>query len=45
VVVRQVADRHGGNVGAAPAPGGGLLVTLTLPGARAIARVPVPAGR
>ena len=44
-IVRQVADRHGGNVGAAPAPGAGLLVTLTLPGARAIARVPVPAGR
>jgi len=44
-IVRQVADRHGGDVGAAPAPGGGLLVTLTLPGARAIARVPVPAGR
>ena len=35
-IVRQVAERHGGGVRAAAAPGGGLAVTLTLPGARPI---------
>jgi len=35
-IVRQVAERHGGTVAAAAAPGGGLAVTLTLPGARPI---------
>jgi two-component system sensor histidine kinase MprB len=35
-IVKQVAERHGGSVAAAPAPGGGLAVTLTLPGARPI---------
>ena len=35
-IVRQVAERHGGTVAAATAPGGGLAVTLTLPGARPI---------
>ncbi|HZB74794.1 MAG TPA: ATP-binding protein [Solirubrobacteraceae bacterium] len=35
-IVRQVAERHGGGVRAAAAPGGGLSVTLTLPGARPI---------
>jgi two-component system sensor histidine kinase MprB len=40
-IVKQVAERHGGSVGAAAAPGGGLAVTLTLPGSRA----PEPAGR
>ncbi|HYI19687.1 MAG TPA: HAMP domain-containing sensor histidine kinase [Solirubrobacteraceae bacterium] len=35
-IVRQVAERHGGSVTAATAPGGGLSVTLTLPGARPI---------
>jgi two-component system, OmpR family, sensor histidine kinase MprB len=44
-IVKQVAERHGGSVSAAAAPGGGLLVTLTLPGARAVARAPEPAGR
>jgi two-component system sensor histidine kinase MprB len=44
-IVKQVAERHGGSVSAAPAPGGGLAVTLMLPGARAVARAPEPAGR
>jgi two-component system sensor histidine kinase MprB len=44
-IVKQVAERHGGGVRAAPAPGGGLAVTLTLPGARAVARASEPAGR
>jgi two-component system sensor histidine kinase MprB len=35
-IVRQVAERHGGSVRAAHAPGGGLSMTLTLPGARPI---------
>jgi two-component system sensor histidine kinase MprB len=35
-IVRQVAERHGGSVAAAAADGGGLAVTLTLPGARPI---------
>ena len=35
-IVKQVTERHGGSVAAAPAPGGGLAVTLTLPGARPI---------
>ena len=35
-IVRQVAERHGGSVAAAAAPGGGLAVTFTLPGARPI---------
>jgi two-component system sensor histidine kinase MprB len=35
-IVRQVAERHGGGVAAAAAPGGGLAVTFTLPGARPI---------
>jgi two-component system sensor histidine kinase MprB len=30
-IVRQVADAHGGTVGAEPAPGGGSLFTLRLP--------------
>jgi two-component system sensor histidine kinase MprB len=44
-IVRQVAERHGGSVRAATVPGGGLAVTLHLPGARAIARVSEAAGR
>ena len=44
-IVKQVAERHGGSVGAAPAPGGGLAVTLSLPGARPVVRAPEPAGR
>jgi two-component system sensor histidine kinase MprB len=44
-IVKQVAERHGGSVSAAAAPGGGLLVTLTLPGARAVARPAEPVGR
>ena len=44
-IVKQVAERHGGSVSAAPAAGGGLAVTLALPGARAVARVSEPAGR
>jgi two-component system sensor histidine kinase MprB len=35
-IVKQVAERHGGSVAARPAPGGGLAVSLTLPGARPI---------
>lgn len=34
-IVRQVAEGHGGKVSAANAPGGGLVVRLTLPAARA----------
>jgi two-component system, OmpR family, sensor histidine kinase MprB len=41
-IVKQVAERHGGSVRAAAAPGGGLAMTLSLPGARAVERVPVP---
>ncbi|HTE64024.1 MAG TPA: HAMP domain-containing sensor histidine kinase [Solirubrobacteraceae bacterium] len=44
-IVKQVAERHGGSVAAVLAPGGGLAVTFTLPGARAVARAPEPAGR
>jgi two-component system, OmpR family, sensor histidine kinase MprB len=44
-IVKQVAERHGGSVAAAAAPGGGLAVTFTLPGARAVARATEPAGR
>jgi two-component system sensor histidine kinase MprB len=33
-IVRQVAEGHGGTVSAANAPGGGLVVRLTLPAAR-----------
>jgi two-component system, OmpR family, sensor histidine kinase MprB len=44
-IVKQVAERHGGSVAAARAAGGGLAVTLTLPGARAIARASATAGR
>ncbi len=32
-IVRQVAEQHGGSVGAQPAPGGGTLLCLRLPGA------------
>jgi two-component system sensor histidine kinase MprB len=35
-IVKQVAERHGGSVTAAAAPGGGLEVALALPGARPI---------
>jgi two-component system sensor histidine kinase MprB len=35
-IVKQVAERHGGSVVAAAAPGGGLEVALALPGARPI---------
>jgi two-component system sensor histidine kinase MprB len=35
-IVKQVAERHGGSVAAAAAPGGGLEVVLALPGARPI---------
>jgi two-component system, OmpR family, sensor histidine kinase MprB len=35
-IVKQVAERHGGSVAAAAAPGGGLAVSLALPGARPI---------
>jgi two-component system sensor histidine kinase MprB len=35
-IVKQVAERHGGSVAAAAAPGGGLEVALALPGARPI---------
>ena len=31
-IVRQAADRHGGRVAAGVAPGGGALLTLSLPG-------------
>ena len=34
-IVRQVAEGHGGTVSAANAPGGGLVVRLALPAARA----------
>jgi two-component system sensor histidine kinase MprB len=44
-IVKQVAERHGGSVRAAAAPGGGLAVTLALPGARPVARVSEPVGR
>jgi two-component system sensor histidine kinase MprB len=44
-IVKQVAERHGGGVAAALAPGGGLAVTFTLPGARAVAPAPEPARR
>jgi len=44
-IVKQVAERHGGSVRAAAASGGGLAVTLALPGARPVARVSEPAGR
>ena len=44
-IVKQVAERHGGSVHAAAAPGGGLEMTLALPGARAVSRVSEPAGR
>ena len=43
-IVKQVADRHGGSVRAATAEGGGLAVTLSLPGARAVEQIPAPAG-
>jgi two-component system, OmpR family, sensor histidine kinase MprB len=35
-IVKQVAERHGGTVAAAAAPGGGLEVALALPGARRV---------
>jgi two-component system, OmpR family, sensor histidine kinase MprB len=41
-IVKQVAARHGGSVRAASVPGGGLAVTLSLPGARAVERVAAP---
>jgi two-component system sensor histidine kinase MprB len=44
-IVKQVAERHGGTVSAAAPPGGGLSVTLALPGARPVAPVSEPAGR
>jgi two-component system, OmpR family, sensor histidine kinase MprB len=44
-IVKQVAERHGGSVAAEAVPGGGLAVTLTLPGARPVARAPEPATR
>jgi two-component system sensor histidine kinase MprB len=36
-IVRQVAAQHGGSVSAEPAPGGGTLMCLRLPGAEALA--------
>jgi len=44
-IVKQVAERHGGSVAAEAVPGGGLAITLTLPGARPVARAPEPATR
>jgi two-component system sensor histidine kinase MprB len=35
-IVRQVADQHGGSVVAEPAPGGGTLMRLRLPGAEQV---------
>jgi two-component system, OmpR family, sensor histidine kinase MprB len=35
-IVRQVAEQHGGSVTAEPAPGGGTLMRLRLPGAEAV---------
>ena len=35
-IVRQVADQHGGGVAAEPAPGGGTLMRLRLPGAEQV---------
>jgi two-component system sensor histidine kinase MprB len=39
-IVRQVAEQHGGNVSAQPAPGGGTLMCLRLPGATAVELLP-----
>ena len=36
-IVRQVADQHGGSIAAEPAPGGGTLMRLRLPGAETVA--------
>jgi two-component system sensor histidine kinase MprB len=44
-IVRQVAESHGGSVSAANAPGGGALVTLTLPLQREPAAAEVAVGR
>lgn len=44
-IVRQVAERHGGSVRAEAAPGGGLAVVLSLPGARAVSREPEAVAR
>jgi two-component system, OmpR family, sensor histidine kinase MprB len=37
-IVRQVADQHGGSIAAVPAPGGGTLMRLRLPGAETVAQ-------
>jgi two-component system, OmpR family, sensor histidine kinase MprB len=42
-IVRQAADRHGGRVAASTAPGGGALLTLSLPGADTPPQVPTDA--
>ncbi len=39
-IVRQVAVQHGGSVAAEPAPGGGTLMRLSLPGAESLASSP-----
>jgi two-component system sensor histidine kinase MprB len=39
-IVRQVAEQHGGSVSAEPAPGGGTLMRLRLPGATAVESLP-----
>ena len=44
-IVKQVAERHGGSVRAAAAPGGGLEVVLALPGARTVVPHGEPVGR
>jgi two-component system, OmpR family, sensor histidine kinase MprB len=40
-IVRHVAEQHGGSVSARPAPGGGTLMRLHLPGAGPIESLPV----
>jgi two-component system sensor histidine kinase MprB len=37
-IVRQVAEQHGGSIAAVPAPGGGTLMRLRLPGAETVER-------
>ncbi len=39
-IVRQVAEQHGGDVSAQPAPGGGTLMRLRLPGAGPVESLP-----
>ncbi|HTB50119.1 MAG TPA: HAMP domain-containing sensor histidine kinase, partial [Solirubrobacteraceae bacterium] len=39
-IVRQVAEQHGGSVNAQPAPGGGTLMLLRLPGAEPVEQLP-----